>query len=274
VAAIVEPDGGERVVVADLWTLRHFDAETGAEQVVAHSSSLIDPEGLISPLTVSSDGENLLLSSWLGDAVQVWDPQSRQSTARFSDLAVPANAVRFQRDLVVATLGVEPGAARVVRLATDTTDAEREPVVLAGAAAGIQAPLGLAADEGDLRVGDWATGTVWQLIADGAVLATPQPVATGLAFPEGLVAVDGELLVVEAGAGRLTRIDLKTRSTAIVTENLALGAAPPTGVPPMGVFNGVAVGPSGTIYLTGDTANVLYTIAPEGAMPQSGTPLP
>jgi hypothetical protein len=227
---------------------------------------------LISPLTVSSDGENLLLSSWLGDAVQVWDPQTRQQVTRYGDLAVPTNAVRFQGDLVVATLGAEPGAARVVRLATDTTDAEREPVVLAAAVSGIQAPLGLAADEDDLWVGDWATGTVWQLIADGAVLATPQPVATGLVSPEGLVAVDGDLLVIEAGAGRLTRIDLRTGATKTVAEDLALGAAPPTGVPPMGVFNGVTVGPSGTNYLTGDRTNVLYAIAPKGETPQNGTP--
>jgi sugar lactone lactonase YvrE len=280
VAAVAAPNGGERVIVADLWTLRAFDATSGAEQSVTHSS-LVDPAGLISPLTVAANGENLLLSTWLGAAVQVWDPQTRQAVARYSELALPSNAVRFQDAVVVAALGAEPGAAQVVRLSASAATPRPEPLVLADATAGIQVPLGLATTEDDLWVGDWATGTIWQVIADGTVLTPPRPVASGLAAPEGLAAVDGGLLVVEAGAGRLTRIDLETGAIETVAEGLALGAAPPTGAPPMGVFNGVAVGPSGTIYVTGDTANVLYAITPEPvaamatrATPELGTPRP
>jgi hypothetical protein len=42
----------------------------------------------------------------------------------------------------------------------------------------------------------------------------------------------------------------------------------------MGVLNGVAVGPSGTIYVTGDAANALYAIASrtEVAVATLGTP--
>jgi glucose/arabinose dehydrogenase len=89
-------------------------------------------------------------------------------------------------------------------------------------------------------------------------------VARRLAAPEGLaVAPNGSLLVVESGAGRLVRIDLRTGRVSTVAEGLALGAQgiPDTPiVPPTWSFNGVAVGPSGAIYVSGDKANVLYRL--------------
>jgi hypothetical protein len=43
---------------------------------------------------------------------------------------------------------------------------------------------------------------------------------------------------------------------------LEVGAPGPEGYPPTWIFNGVAVGPSGAIYITGDVTNVLYRIWP------------
>jgi glucose/arabinose dehydrogenase len=81
--------------------------------------------------------------------------------------------------------------------------------------------------------------------------------------PEGLALdLDGSLLVVEAGAGRLSRIDLATGEVSVVTEGLELGAPAIPGAPPTYQFNGVTVGPSGAIYVTGDATNVLYRIWP------------
>ncbi len=124
-------------------------------------------------------------------------------------------------------------------------------------------PVGLAATDDDLWVSDWATGMVQQIIADGEPLSEPIPVATNLSAPEGLaVAPDGSLLVVETGAGRLSSIDLETGEVKTVAEGLLLGAEGAEGYPPTWIFNGVAVGPSGVIYITGDIANVLYRIEP------------
>ena len=47
------------------------------------------------------------------------------------------------------------------------------------------------------------------------------------------------------------------------SENLKLGLETIPGMMPTYIFNGVAVGPSGTIYVTGDVDNVLYRIEPE-----------
>jgi LPXTG-motif cell wall-anchored protein len=87
------------------------------------------------------------------------------------------------------------------------------------------------------------------------------PVATGLSSPEGLALTPGgNLLVVEAGAGRLSLINTKTGEVSAVAEGLELGAEGTPGMPPTWGFNGVAVGPSGAIYVTGDIGSVLYRI--------------
>jgi sugar lactone lactonase YvrE len=197
------------------------------------------------------DGQHLLLSSWLGGAVQTWDPQTHQVLENYVDFAAPLNAIRFQGDLIVAELGTNS----VVR--THGAD-PAERVTLA---ANLGVPVGLAASDDDLWVSDWATGMVLQLVADGEVLTEPKPVATGLAAPEGLALTSGgSLLVVESGAGRLSRIHLSTGAVMTIAEELELGAQGPPTMPPTWGFNGVAVGPSGAIYVTGDKAGVVYRI--------------
>jgi len=104
---------------------------------------------------------------------------------------------------------------------------------------------------------------VLQIVADGKQLSEPTPVATGLSSPEGLaVTPGGNLLVVEAGAGRLSLINTRTGEVSTIAEGLQLGAEGTPGFPGTWGFNGVAVGPSGTIYVTGDIGNVLYRMEP------------
>jgi sugar lactone lactonase YvrE len=250
VAVMPRPDGGETVFVADMWTLRSYDGATGVERGVERG---------LTPLTLARDGDRLITTSWFANLVQVWDPSTHQAVESYEDFATPLNALRFQGDLVVAELGSGPGEARVVRVPSGDPTAR---AVLADAAAGIQYPLGLAATEDELWVGDWATGTVWQLVAGGQSLVEPKAIASGLAAPEGLaVTPDGYLLVVETGAGRLTAIDPATGTSRTVAEGLALGHHPPVGAPLSGLPSGVAIGSSGTIYVSSDEDRVLYAIA-------------
>jgi sugar lactone lactonase YvrE len=174
------------------------------------------------------------------------------------DFAVPLNAIRFQGDLVVAELG-----------SNSVVSASAEGRVTLGEGLGV--PAGLAASDDDLWVSDWATGSVLQIVADGEPLQEPILIATGLAFPEGLaLAADGTLLVVETGGGRLARIDTTTGEISTVADGLELGAEAVPGYPPTWMFNGVAVGPSGGIYVTGDVANVLYRLEWPAALPEAG----
>jgi len=68
--------------------------------------------------------------------------------------------------------------------------------------------------------------------------------------------------VIEAGAGRLSRVDLTTGEVSVVVDGLELGSVAPADVPPTWGLNGVAVSSSGAIYITGDVTNVLYRIWP------------
>jgi sugar lactone lactonase YvrE len=246
---------------ADVTALRQFDGQTGSTQNVDHSLLIVsDPQAqmteLQAPMTAAADGEQLVLSSWFVNAVQVWDVTTHKVVESYPDFAVPLNAIRFQGDLIVAELGTN----RVVRASGDNP-AERITL-----AADLAIPVGLAASDNDLWVSEWAKGTVLQLIAGGELLAEPKVVATGLAAPEGMaIASDGGLLVVESGAGRLSRIDLSSGEVTTIAEGLELGAPGPATMPPIWSFNGVAVGPSGTIYVTGDKADVVYRLVAASA---------
>ena len=255
IAVMPGPDGKESIFIADTFTLREFDVVSGRPGSLARH--FLGVPGITSPGTASLDGQNLVISSWFGNAVQVWNPETRQVLENYNDFAVPMNAIRFQGDLVVIELGHSAGAARVVRV----TPSGR--VTLADAADGLVVPVGLTSSDGDLWVSDWYTGKVWQIVANGLPLATPILVAQGLTNPEGLaIDRDGSLLVVESMADRLSRINLLTGEVTTVADGMLIGAETIPGTPPTWTFNGVAVGPSGVIYVTGARGNVVYRFNP------------
>ena len=238
----------ESVFVADYWSLREFNGQTG--KAISHKrSSFGILDSFLDPNTVSTFNENLVLAATFGGQVQIWNPDTRlvEKTGMF---ALPRNAIQYQNDIAVA----EVGTGSVVQWDPET-DAR---VTLA---TGLFVPAGLAAIGKDLWVGDWATGIVWKIMDNG--IPAMIPTAAGLIYPEGLaVDKDGSLLVVESGAGRLSRINPQTGSVSIVVDGLELGSEGIPGYQPVWIFSGVAVGPSGYIYVTGDIANCLYRFKP------------
>lgn len=248
--AVVPRDDGESVFVADFWTLREFDGVTGAELNVYHYMPGRH-RAMTTPFTVSADGQNLILASYMpSDAVQVFSPETQEVLEDFGDLRSPLNAIRFQNDIVVAELGT----SSVIRISTGALEG-RSTV-----AEGLGVPVGLAASDDDLWVSDWATGMVLQIVADGEKLSEPAVIARGLTRPEGLALdADGTLLVHEGQAGCLKRIDPATGSVTVVATGLPRCLL---GDHPTWIFNGVAVGPSGTIYITSDSESALYCIRP------------
>ena len=249
-AMVPNSHAGESVFVADLWGLREFDGLTGKAESV-ELSFLALPGSIIAPMTVSADGENLILSSWVSDSVQLWNPQTGIGTTvkdYTGSPVIPLNAIKFGDEIVIADFNIISLFGGVIR-ASDSS-----PIV-----SRLAVPMGLAAIGDDLYVADWYLGMVFRIVTDG--VPTFVPVATGLSGPEGLaVDLDGNLLVVESGAGRLSRIDVETGTVSTIVEGLEIGIAVPT--VPWGQFNGVAVGPTGYIYVTGDMANVLYRLKP------------
>jgi sugar lactone lactonase YvrE len=252
-AVLHGPDDGERLFVADLFRMYEVDGRSGQELAI-YKGHLVPAPGelaLTTPLTVAADGDHLVVSSWFGGAAQVWDPRT-DTVLEHYDVPAPVNAIRFQDDLVVADLilgGVVWASDQGMVLPMDG-----ETVFL---------PVGLATDGERLWVGDWATGIVWQLDFDGKTVASTVPVASGLAQPEGMaLGLDGSLLVVETGARQLSRVDLSTGAVSLVAAGLDVGIPAIEDLPPTWFFDGVAVGPSGAIYVAENGRNVLTRIAP------------
>jgi sugar lactone lactonase YvrE len=233
IAVLPGDRGGDSVFVADGFSYRAFNARTGRPGVVE--------EVFGNAQTIAPFGDNLVSSGWFASTVEVRDPETLAVIDGPYLFDVPLNAIEFQGDFAVAELG----SGKVVR-------GDHTPI-----AEGFFVPSGLAASGDDLWVADWATGFVFQIVDNGAPVNIP--VASDLVMPEGLaVNVDGSLLVVEAGAGRLSRIDLDTGDVTVIAEGLEFSGPAVPGYPPTSVFSGVAVGPSGHIYVTGDGASLLY----------------
>lgn len=240
--AVLPAGAGETVYTGNVFSLYAFDGASGAEMVAGL------PAGAVS---VAPFGGDLVTASWFTNGVTVLDHTTGAELAAYYDFAVPLNAIEFGGDLVVAELGT----GSVVR-AGGAGLSERTTL-----AADLAVPLGLAAREGDLWVGDLAAGAIWQIVAGGEVLAQPRLVAEGLAAPGGLaLAPDGSLLVVETGKGRLIAIDPATGEIVTLAGGLAPILGGRKGAPP--VLTGVAVGPSGAIYVASDGDNTLYRIGP------------
>lgn len=229
--------------VADLFRLRECNGLNGQDVGDDKGHLIPAPGALTLPMTISADGNNLVVSSWFGSMVQVWDPQTDQVLEEYK-LGAPINAIRFKNNLVVADVVIGG-----VFFANDPTNK-----ILADA----YVPAGMATDGERLWVADWATGIVWQITFTGTTPNPPTMLVDELQGPEGL-AYDpaGSLVVVETGASRLSRITL-TGEVSTIADSLSLGLPALEGTPPTWVFDGVTISESGDIYVSGWGKNVVY----------------
>ena len=248
--AVAREGDQEVVAVADLLGMSVFDATTGA----LRQRHNYPADGIAGALTVSPSTGGVVVSSWIfpsypaSFSVQEWDLAQGVALRQPVVTNVPLNAVEFQGRLVVAELAT----GSVAQFVGD------ERTVLAE---GLFVPCGLAAAADNLYVADWASGLIHQVVAAGVKLTPTRIIAAGLQNPEGLALdIHGNLLVVETGTKSLVRVNVTTGAISTVATGLAVGAPPHPGMPPTWVFDGVAVAPSGVIYVSSYGENVVYRI--------------
>ena len=249
VAVLPRPDGGESVYVGDIWSLREFDGRTGKMRSV-ENSNLAATVLSTWPLGLTADGNKLLVAAPFGYVVQEYDPVGHAVLQTHADPIipgipfVPVNAIRFNGNIVATDA--------VTGLVVQRITGGWLPIFATGGG-----PVGLATDGTDLWVSNYSHGNIYKV-------GSMTPVATNLSGPEGLAYYppDGSLLVIEANAGRLTKIDPATGEKIVLAEGLEFGFHfLPEGYASSDAFiDGVTVGPSGAIYVTGNKANVLYRI--------------
>ncbi|WNZ64889.1 gluconolaconase [Myxococcus sp. MxC21-1] len=252
--AVVPDDPEETLYVADVYALRRVG---GREGLVNQTTRVLSSQ-LNFPMNVSVTARHVVLSTaYLGShsTLQVLD---RGTGALLRTIPSP-NGAQGVVELEDGTLLVaEAATGRLVRVDTS------EPAVTTVLAERLGGPVGLAADtkakEPGVYVTEVRSGKVTRVrLSDGA----RRTVATGLKAPEGIALhPDGGLIVAEVGRKRLVRIDAATGRVTVLASGLRIGLPESEGLPPGYIPTGVAVGASGTLYVTSDIESALYRFVP------------
>ncbi|EPX63777.1 NHL repeat domain protein [Cystobacter fuscus DSM 2262] len=249
--AVAPEDEDEQLYVADVYALRRVGGRDGKITQTTRALST----RMTFPMNVSLGAKHVVLSSAYLASVQVLE----RATGDILRTLPNTNGVQGALELPDGTLLVaEAATGRLVKV-----DAA-EPAGTTVLAEGLKGPVGLAADteaeEPGVYVTEVRSGNVTRVrLSDGA----RRTVAKGLKAPEGIARhPDGGLIVAEVGRKQLVRIDPATGRSTVLARNLRIGLPESEGLPPGYLPTGVAVGRSGTIYLTSDMESALYRFVP------------
>ncbi|MET0699529.1 MAG: SMP-30/gluconolactonase/LRE family protein [Mycobacterium sp.] len=229
-----------RVYVAD-GTYLYVLTSDGSMDTVAMLFSPGYP-GFLRGLVPSAPGEFVVTTS--GGQITRYCPGDQESTV-LADGFDQLYGVALTADAVVA---VEQGTGRV--LAVDRTG---QVAVLAS---GLTDAVGVTVTrDGSILVAE--AGRVVR-VAGGRT----ETVVDGLQRPQGLLAVGGELFIVDAGEKTVIAVDVASGARTTIAHGLPIGSPPGVepkplkGMPPFsgpqGPFAGIAAGPDGTLYISAD----------------------
>jgi sugar lactone lactonase YvrE len=245
--AVVTEGGKDTVHVADVFSYRTVDGQTGAVADVLR----VHGDTHAYPIGISLGPKHTLLTSWFSNTVEKVDRKTGKLVASLGDFAAPVDALEMADGTIYVA---ELASANLVKVSADGKT--RSTVVKE-----LRSPVALAQGPGNLiYVTEIAAGAVSQI---DVVTGARKVVADGLAGPEGIdVGPDGLLYVAEVGQKRVVAIDPATGTKTVIASNLDIGLAPYPGGPPALVPTGVAVGRTGTVYVSSDIRNALYKLTP------------
>ena len=249
--AVAPDDVNEQLYVADVYALRRVGGRDGK---ISQTTRVLSTR-LTFPMHVSLGAKHVVLSSaYLGN-LQVLD----RATGEVLRTIPNTNGVQGALELADGTLLVaEATTGQLVRIDT------AEPANTTVLSKGLKGPVGLVADTDAAEPGVYVTevrsGRVSRVrLSDGA----RRTVASGLKAPEGIARhPDGGLIVAEVGRKRLVRVDPATGKSTVIATGLRIGLPESEGLPPGYIPTGVAVGRSGTIYMSSDVESALYRFVP------------
>jgi len=245
--AVASENGKDTIHVADVFSYRTVDGQTGAVRDVIR----VHGETHAYPLGISLGPRHVLLTSWFSNTVEKVDRKTGKLVASFGEFAAPVDALETADGTIYVA---ELASSNLVKVSADGK--ERSTI-----AKDLRGPVALARGKDDLiYLTEIAAGAVAEInVATGA----RRVVADGLAGPEGIaVGPDGRLFVAEVGQKRVVAIDPLTGAKTVIASNLDIGLPPYPGGPPGLVPTGVTVGAGGTVYVSSDIRNALYRLTP------------
>ena len=241
--AVRSKDGHHEVVVADLQALRGFDGATGAATFVERNILGVSPIGR--SLTVAPDGDLLVLSSWVDEDVRVWDPVAHKVVERHGGLGGPVDAVAFDGGVAIS----EHANHRVISIKGDSTT-----VLAEGQAHGARGrwPRPLRRRPYERAVVENRRRRICHVAAAGRGCRVGS--AGGRRRRPGRLR-GGRSRSRPGGSGEQGRQGRAARGHRTGLAGRFVRQ------PPSFVFNGIAAGDDGTLYVTGERTRTLYRIA-------------
>lgn len=249
--AVAPEDEDEQLYVADVYAFRRVGGRDGK---ISQTTRVLSTR-MTFPMNVSLGAKHVVLSSAYLASVQVLDRASGELLRTIPN----TNGVQGVLELPDGTLLVaEATTGRLVRVDS------AEPAGTTVLTTGLEGPVGLVADteaeEPGVYVTEVRSGRVTRVRLSDGVKRT---VAKGLKAPEGIARhPDGGLIVAEVGRKQLVRIDPATGRSTVLASGLRIGLPESDGLPPGYIPTGVAVGRSGTLYLSSDVESALYRFVP------------
>ncbi|MGE0426297.1 MAG: PQQ-binding-like beta-propeller repeat protein [Reyranellaceae bacterium] len=242
-------DGGREILhVADVFSYRTVDGASGA----VHTALRMQGDTLEYPMGISANARHVLLTSWFSGSVQRVDRKTGKSLAMLHGFKAPVDAIETAKGELLV---LELGTGSLLRVTgADSKDQVAIAKELAAPTAMVEGP------DNVVYVTETAGGRVVQIdIASGA----RKTVSEGLVAPEGIdIGPDGRLYVAEVGHRRVVAIDPASGERTIVATNLDIGLPTYKDGPPAFITTGVAVGKSGTVYVSSDIRNAIYKLTP------------
>jgi len=246
--AVTSEGGKDTVHVADVFSYRTVDGQSGAVSDVLR----VHGDTHSYPLGISVGPKYVILSSWFSNTVEKVDRKTGKVVATLGDFAAPVDAVETNDGTLYVA---EMGSGNLVKVSPDGKTRTTVVKELRGPVAMAMGP------NNTVYITEIAAGAVSQIdVGSGA----RKVVTDGLAGPEGIdVGPDGKLFVAEVGQQRVVAIDPASGNKTVIASNLDIGGLPPySGGPPAMVMTGVAVGKTGSVYVSSDRRNALYKLTP------------
>lgn len=245
-SGLVLSEDGKTVYIADFFAFRAVDTETGQVTDIrrAHGSDAQYPSA------VGMGDKHFYLTGLSSNTLHIINRVDLSTFALLTDFNAPSDALELPDGTLVVS---EMASGALIRLSGNGF-ADRS-ILSTGLNGPVQMALG---QDGHIYLTE-ASGFLTRIDpASGQITR----VAKDLAMPEGLAqTADGQWIVAETAARRISKLNLLTGQRSILADNLPIGLAAAPGMPPSGIPTGVVVDQQGRIYFGSDIDNGLYRLS-------------